>query len=204
MGDAAAGRGGTAGAVVRADRRAGTVIGSVSAAASPSRSGTPVVAPACHDTASAVAAVRAGGGTAFLSSGTWSLLGTELSGADLSPEARERNFTNEGGVCGTIRLLKNIGGLWLLQACRRSWQAAGQPLSYEALFDAAADERHAFRSLFDPDDAQFLHPDDMPSSIDAYCRRTGQPVPDGAAATRGRSSRASRSSTASSSSRSRR
>jgi rhamnulokinase len=158
---------------------AGTVLGSVSAAASPSRSGTPVVATAGHDTASAVAAVRAGAGTAFLSSGTWSLLGTELSAPILTPEARDRNFTNEGGVCGTIRLLKNISGLWLLQACRRSWMAAGQASSYEALLGAAADERHAFRSLIDPDHEQFVNPDDMPSSIDAYCRRTGQPVPEG-------------------------
>jgi rhamnulokinase len=160
---------------------AGTVIGSVGAVASPSRSGTPVVATACHDTASAVAAIRAGASAAFLSSGTWSLLGMELPTPILTPEARDRNFTNEGGVCGTIRLLKNIGGLWLLQACRRSWQAAGQTSSYEALLGAAADERHAFRSLIDPDHEQFVSPEDMPSSIDAYCRRTGQPVPDGAA-----------------------
>ena len=158
---------------------AGTVVGSVSAAASPSRSGTPVVATAGHDTASAVAAVHAGAGTAFLSSGTWSLLGTELPAPILTPEARDRNFTNEGGVCGTIRLLKNISGLWLLQACRRSWAAAGQAPSYDALLGAAADERHAFRSLIDPDHEQFVNPDDMPSSIDAYCRRTGQPAPDG-------------------------
>jgi rhamnulokinase len=160
---------------------AGTVIGSVSAAASASRSGTPVVATASHDTASAVAAIRAGVSTAFLSSGTWSLLGTELSAPLLTPEARDRNFTNEGGVCGTIRLLKNISGLWLLQACRRSWTAAGQTCSYEALLGAAADQRHAFRSLIDPDHRQFVNPEDMPSSIDAYCRRTGQPVPDGLA-----------------------
>ena len=161
---------------------AGTVIGSVQPGVSSVLSGTPVVATACHDTAAAVAAVRAGGGTAFLSSGTWSLLGTELPAPILSADARDRNFTNEGGVCGTIRLLKNICGLWLLQACRRSWMAAGQALSYDDLLAAAADERHAFRSLIDPDDEQFVNPDDMPSSIDAYCRRTGQPVPDGPAA----------------------
>ena len=157
---------------------AGSVIGGVEHSASADASGTPVVATACHDTASAVAAVHAGVGTAFLSSGTWSLLGTELTAPILSDEARDRNFTNEGGVCGTIRLLKNIGGLWLLQACRRSWSARGQEFSYDALLAAAADEALAFRSLLDPDHEQFLNPDDMPASIDAYCARTGQPAPD--------------------------
>ena len=164
---------------------AGTVIGSVMgsemAAASAALLGTPVVATACHDTASAVAAVRADGHTAFLSSGTWSLLGTELPAPILTAEARDRNFTNEGGVCGTIRLLKNICGLWLLQACRRSWKAAGHELSYTALLDAAAADALAFGSLLDPDHEQFLNPDDMPSSIDAYCSRTGQPTPVGPA-----------------------
>jgi rhamnulokinase len=157
----------------------GSMLGPLKRSVSAALAGTPVVVPACHDTGSAVAAVPASGGRAFLSSGTWSLLGTELPAPILTPEARDRNFTNEGGVCGTIRLLKNIGGLWLLQACRRSWQAAGQAFSYEALLGAAADERHAFRSLIDPDHEQFVNPDDMPSSIDAYCRRTGQAVPEG-------------------------
>jgi len=160
---------------------AGTVIGNVAPAAG-SASGTPVVATACHDTASAVAAVHTGERTAFLSSGTWSLLGAELPAPVLSAAAREGNFTNEGGVCGTIRCLKNIGGLWLLQACRRSWADAGGAASYETLLTAAADDARAFRSLVDPDHAQFLNPDDMPSSIDAYCRRTGQPPPDSPAA----------------------
>ena len=169
---------------------AGTVIGSVMGSAiagsrstnvSSVLSGTPVIATACHDTASAVAAVRAGDGTAFLSSGTWSLLGAELPAPILSAAARDRNFTNEGGVCGTIRLLKNIGGLWLLQACRRSWKAAGQESSYDALLDAAADDTLAFRSLIDPDHEQFVNPDDMPATIDAYCRRTEQPSPAGPA-----------------------
>src|SRR6185436_4665945 len=106
-----------------------------------------VVATAAHDTAAAVAAVQAGAGTAFLSSGTWSLLGAELPAPILSAEARERNFTNEGGVCGTIRLLKNIGGLWLLQECRRAWSRAGNEFSYDALLGAAR-EAPAFRSLF--------------------------------------------------------
>ncbi len=87
--------------------------------AAPRSLGTPVVAPACHDTGSAVAAVRADGHRAFLSSGTWSLLGTEVAAPVITPRARELNFTNEGGVSGTTRLLKNIAGLWLLQSCRR-------------------------------------------------------------------------------------
>ena len=92
--------------------------------------GTRVVAPACHDTGSAVAAVCAGG--AFLSSGTWSLLGTELHAPVITPRARELNFTNEGGVYGTTRLLKNIAGLWLLQACRRNWAEQGFHFAYGA------------------------------------------------------------------------
>ena len=87
-----------------------------------------IVTPACHDTGSAFAAVPAGDATAFLSSGTWSLLGTELSAPIITPRALELDFTNEGGVCGTTRLLKNIGGLWLLQSCRRSWAALGARL----------------------------------------------------------------------------
>ena len=140
--------------------------------------GTPVVATASHDTASAVAAVSLGEETVFLSSGTWSLLGAELDAPILTSAARDANFTNEGGVCGTIRFLKNIAGLWLLQACRRSWEAAGRSFQYDQLLEAATDETLAFRSLVDPDHRQFLNPDDMPASIDAYCQRTGQPAPD--------------------------
>jgi len=138
-----------------------------------------VVVPACHDTGSAVAAVPASGGRAFLSSGTWSLLGTEVPAPIITARAREANFTNEGGVDGTTRLLKNIGGLWLLQACRRSWAASGQDFAYEGLLAAAAEERHAFVSLFDPDHRGFFQPDDMVSAIADYCRQTGQPAPSG-------------------------
>jgi rhamnulokinase len=136
-----------------------------------------VVAPACHDTGSAVAAVEAGGGRAFLSSGTWSLLGTEVAAPIITPRSRALNFTNEGGVYGTTRLLKNIGGMWLLQACRRQWMAEGQPLDYDDLLAAAADRSHSFRSLVDPDHPSFLHPSDMPAAIRQYCRETGQPDP---------------------------
>ncbi len=137
--------------------------------------GTPVVAPACHDTGSAVASVFAGGTTAFLSSGTWSLLGTERPSPIVTPRARELNFTNEGGVGGTTRLLKNIGGLWLLQSCRRTWAAEGHEFGYDELLEGAAAEPHAFRSLFDPDHRGFFHPHDMVAAIAGYCRQTGQP-----------------------------
>jgi rhamnulokinase len=156
----------------------GTVLGQIATGDAIAHTGTPVVATACHDTASAVAAVRAGGGTAFLSSGTWSLLGTELLAPILSPAARDLNFTNEGGTGGTIRFLKNISGLWLLEACRQSWAAAGRQIRYEDLLEAAANAP-AFRSLVDPDHDRFLNPDDMPSAIDRYCTQTNQPAPDG-------------------------
>lgn len=157
----------------------GTVMGPITNEVSAAAAGTPVVAPACHDTASAVASVWGGGATAFLSSGTWSLLGTELAAPLMTPKARELNFTNEGGVCGTTRLLKNIAGLWLLQSCRRSWATAGQRFDYAELMQAAAEDRHAFLSLFDPDHPGFLHPENMVTAIAQYCRRTGQPEPSG-------------------------
>lgn len=155
----------------------GTLVGRVRGDACAALAGTPVVAPACHDTGSAVASVFAGGTTAFLSSGTWSLLGTERPAPIISPRARDLNFTNEGGVCGTTRVLKNIGGLWLLQACRRAWAAAGQELGYDALLEGASAEPHAFRSLVDPDHPGFFQPPDMTAAIADYCRRTGQPAP---------------------------
>ena len=156
----------------------GTPIGLLQPGVSATLAGTPVVAPACHDTASAVASVAAGGHTAFLSSGTWSLLGTELSEPIVNARALELNFTNEGGACGTTRLLKNIAGLWLLQACRRQWHSQGEDLPYDALVAAAAEERWSFRSLIDPDNPSFLNPASMPAAIAEYCRLTDQPEPD--------------------------
>jgi rhamnulokinase len=132
----------------------------------------PVIAPACHDTGSAVAAVEMSPDSAFLSSGTWSLLGAELTRPVITPRARDLNFTNEGGACGTVRVLKNIAGMWLLQSCRRSWPEC----SYEDLLSAAK-RQPAFISLIDPDDPVFLNPPDMPEAIAAYCVRTGQPTP---------------------------
>ena len=157
----------------------GTVVGSLRTDAARALAGTPVVAPACHDTASAVASVCAGGSTAFISSGTWSLVGTEMDAPVITARARDLNFTNEGGACGTIRLLKNVVGLWLLQACRRSWAAQGRTLEYDALLSAAADDRLAFASLIDPDHHGFLNPSDMPAQIADYCRQTSQPEPSG-------------------------
>lgn len=148
------------------------------AALGPGPLGATVVAPACHDTGSAFASVESGGDTAFLSSGTWSLLGAEMPAPVITDRSRDLNFTNEGGVDGTFRLLKNIGGLWLLQACRRAWSERGTTWSYGDLVEAARDERHAFRVVLDPDDPAFLNPPDMVAAIDAYCARTGQPTPD--------------------------
>ena len=161
---------------------AGTLLGPLQGSASTALAGTPVVAPACHDTGSAVASVPANGRRAFLSSGTWSLLGTEVPRPIITPRALDANFTNEGGVCGTTRMLKNISGLWLLQGCRRDWADSGRQFGYAELVEAAADHRPAFGSLFDPDDPGFLHPERMTRAIADYCRRTSQPEPDSPAA----------------------
>ncbi len=157
----------------------GTQLGRLRGDVSPPLAGTRVVAPACHDTGSAVASVNVGANRAFLSSGTWSLLGTEVPAPIITPQSRELNFTNEGGVNGTTRLLKNIAGMWLLQSCLRSWAEAGRRLEYGELLAAADDERYAFKALFDPDHSSFLHPSCMVTAISAYCRDTDQPVPDG-------------------------
>ena len=156
----------------------GSVIGSLlpGIARNSALSGTPVIAPASHDTGSAVAAISARDGTAFLSSGTWSLLGTELHSPVLTPDALRLNFTNEGGVCETTRLLKNVMGLWMLQCCRQSWTAQGMTYDYGELMELAAREP-SFRYLVDPDDESFLRPDDMPRAIDQFCAKTHQPAP---------------------------
>jgi len=140
-----------------------------------------VIAPATHDTGSAVAAVPAKSGArinwAYISSGTWSLMGVEVPAPVLTARALELNFTNEGGVDGTYRLLKNIMGLWLVQQCRRSFVARQIDLSYAEL-TSLAEQAAPFRSLIDPDDARFLSPPDMPAAIQEFCRETNQPVPD--------------------------
>jgi rhamnulokinase len=139
-------------------------------------SNTPIIAPATHDTGSAVAAISAREGTAFLSSGTWSLLGTEVDAPVISQRALQLNFTNEGGVNRTTRLLKNVMGLWMLQGCRQSWTAQGQSYDHGELMDLAT-RADAFPSLVDPDHASFLRPADMLAAIDQFCARTQQPVP---------------------------
>ena len=157
----------------------GTVVGTLlpDLARSTGLGEIPTVAVAAHDTASAVAAVPAQGKEwAYISSGTWSLMGIEVEKPIIEPRSLALNFTNEGGVGGRFRFLKNICGLWLLQACRRTWQK-DQPCSYEELV-RAAEEAPAFRSLVDPDAETFLNPDDMPGAIREACRRSRQPVPD--------------------------
>lgn len=137
-----------------------------------------VIAPATHDTASAVAAVpaQANANWVYISSGTWSLMGAELDRPLINDKAQEYNFTNEGGVGGTIRFLKNIMGLWLVQECRRSWQRGGKEYSYEELMRLAA-VAPPFASIVNPDDASFILPASMPDALAAFCRRSGQPVP---------------------------
>lgn len=138
----------------------------------------PVIAPACHDTAAAVAAVPASGDDwLYLSSGTWSLLGAELSDPLINDSTEKANFTNEGGVDGTFRFLKNITGLWIVQECRRQWERAGQSHGYAELTQMAADAP-AFKAVIDPADESFLSPGDMPSRITEFCKRTGQAAPE--------------------------
>jgi rhamnulokinase len=139
--------------------------------------GAPVHAFAGHDTASAFAAVPLRGErAAVLSSGTWSLLGLELPEPVLDERARAYNLTNERGVEGTIRLLRNVMGLWLVQECRREWEAGGGPGAYDELFRRAAEARGDV-ALFDPDADGFLAPGDMPARIVAACREAGQAPP---------------------------
>jgi rhamnulokinase len=138
----------------------------------------PVVAPAEHDTGSAVVAVPATTPDyAYISSGTWSLMGIETRTPRISEQTLAANFTNEGGACGTIRLLKNIMGLWLVQECRRSWARQGKEYSYGDLTFLAA-EAPPFVSLIEPDDPAFLAPTDMIAEIRRFCVRTGQPEPE--------------------------
>jgi rhamnulokinase len=138
--------------------------------------GTPVIAPASHDTGSAVTAIRAREGTAFLSSGTWSLVGIELDAPVITPESLRLNFTNEGGINGTTRFLKNVMGLWMLQCCRQSWAARGREFDYRELIELAESEP-SFSRLIDPDDEAFLCLCDMPLAIDQFCAKTHQPAP---------------------------
>ncbi|MDA7661671.1 FGGY-family carbohydrate kinase, partial [bacterium] len=143
---------------------------------------TRVVTVGAHDTASAVAAVPAERGTkfAYLSSGTWSLLGVELEKPIITSLAQSYNFTNEVGVFDTIRLLKNINGLWVVQECRRVWKEQGNDWSYRELAEMASGAKR-LQSFIDPDDDRFAGRCNMPLVIQDYCRETGQSVPEGPA-----------------------
>jgi rhamnulokinase len=156
--------------------RLGTLRPSVSEATGLPRS-TPVIAVGSHDTASAVAAVPAQTQRfAYVSSGTWSLVGTELGAPVLSDASREAGFTNEGGIDGTTRYLHNVMGLWLLSECLRTWDLAGSPTDLDRLLVAAAEVPDG-GPVIDPDDPVFLPPGDMPTRLAEACRASGQPEP---------------------------
>jgi rhamnulokinase len=168
----------------------GTVLGSLTDAVARETGllGTEVVVPGTHDTASAVLAVPFTGRPSaqpswcYISSGTWSLMGVEVPTPVINDKCLALNFTNEGGVGGTIRLLKNIGGLWLVQECRRIWALAGKTYSWDDLVKLAS-AAPPLVSLINPDAPEFLAPADMPAAIRNYCQRTGQPVPSDEAST---------------------
>lgn len=149
--------------------------------------GVQVVLPATHDTASAIAAVPAPEppcsrpNWCYVSLGTWALVGAELDRPLVTPECMSLNFTNEGGVGGTTRLLKNVCGLWLVQQCRASWMRAGKEWTWDQLTALAA-EAPPLITLIDPSHASLMAPDDMPEAIRSLARATGQPVPESTAA----------------------
>lgn len=158
----------------------GTVLGELrGAVAEEAGAGSlPVIAPACHDTGSAVAAVPAREADfVWISSGTWSIMGVEAREPVVNEASLACTMTNEGGVNGTFRLSKNIMGLWPVQECRRTWAHQGRSFTYSDLTSLAA-EAEPLRSVVDPDCSDFLKPGDMPARVAAYCRRTGQRVPE--------------------------
>src|SRR5581483_3834989 len=137
-----------------------------------------VVAAATHDTASAVAAVPLRGErSAYMSVGTWSLVGVEAREPVLTDAAFRANITNEGGVDGTVRILRNVTGLWLLHECSRAWALVGRPHPTDELVELAR-SAPPLRSFIDPNDPVFAEPGDMPARIADYCARTGQPQPE--------------------------
>ena len=138
---------------------------------------TRVIAPACHDTGSAVAAVPVQNESwAYISSGTWSLMGIEVEEPIITKHALDLNFTNEGGVNNTFRFLKNIMGLWLVQECRRTWSRSGEQMSYDEISQIAA-QAEPFKALIDPDHHLFLASGDMPKRIVDFCKQTNQNLP---------------------------
>jgi len=139
--------------------------------------GFDVIAPACHDTGSAVAAVPAESDDyAWISSGTWSIMGINLPSPIITPLSLENNFTNEGGVGGTFRFSKNIMGLWLVQECRRTWQQQGHDYSYSEL-TSIAEKAQPHLAIIDVDHTDFLKPGDMPSRIQDFCKQSNQEIP---------------------------
>jgi rhamnulokinase len=167
----------------------GTRLGQIqpSVASETNLAGVEVILPGTHDTASAVVAVPAASQPGqkpdwcYISSGTWSLMGVETPQPIINQRCYELNFTNEGGVGGTTRLLKNIAGLWLVQGCRRVWKATGRDYAWEELNRRASD-REPLVSLINPDHPSFVAPTDMPAAINEFCTQTGQtpPATDGA------------------------
>jgi len=159
----------------------GTLIGNLSAGIKEEMgitSDIPVYAVCCHDTASAVVSVPARDNVwAYLSSGTWSLLGVETENPIINEKSFKYNFTNEGGYGGSIRFLKNIMGLWIWQECRRRWEKNGQSLTYVQLAEMASSAQ-PFLSFINVNDNTFLFPGNMPEKIQEYCRKTGQKVPE--------------------------
>jgi len=155
----------------------GAVLGTVMGV-DPAVDGMRVIAAASHDTASAVVGVplRPDRRGIYISCGTWSLVGCEVASPITTSEALAANVTNELGVAGTVRLLKNVTGLWLLEECRRTWAAQGRATDTADLVTAAA-ALPGGRSVIDPDDPRFATPGDMPARLGEYCRQTGQPVP---------------------------
>ncbi|HEX9018014.1 MAG TPA: rhamnulokinase family protein [Anaerolineaceae bacterium] len=140
----------------------------------------PVIAPACHDTGSAVAAIPAaetGEDFAWISSGTWSIMGVTVPEPVITEQSLACSVTNEGGINHTFRLSKNIIGLWPVQESRRTWARQGHDYTYDELTSLAA-AAEPLRSVVDPDHADFLKPGDMPARVRVYCERTGQPVPE--------------------------
>src|SRR6266550_1568251 len=154
---------------------AGTLLGEVLPECRGDLGAAKVVAPATHDTGSAIVAIPAqhADGWGYISSGTWSLVGVELPRPVMTQESLTANFTNEGGVFGTTRYLKNVMGLWLLQECQRRWKRDGHAIDYDTLL-ADVDAVPAFAALLDPDDPRFLAPQDMPDAINAYLLEHGQ------------------------------
>ena len=164
--------------VIQPGTELGTLLPYVAEEVGLGHGGPIVVAPACHDTASAAAAVPAERpGSAWISSGTWSVVGTELSEPIIDDRTLAYRLASEGGVCGTFFLCLNVMGLWIVQECRRVWASQGEPLSYAEL-TKLAEHATPFQAIIDPDDAEFFKPGDMPARIQSYCQHTSQAMPE--------------------------